>query len=185
MFDSTTLVIEALTRRLVTEYRRAYGRREPDHTPAIATAVRLALERIGTSDALYHDVGHTVTVTLLGTEILRGREIAERVTPEDWLHMTVALLCHAIGYVRGACRGDTATEAVVDLAGTRLPLPRGASDAWLAPFRVDRGKTFVHERAAVIPGVDPDRVEARFDNGVLTVRVPRPEHAKPRRVKIE
>ena len=86
MFNSTTLVIEALTRRLVTEYRRVYGRREPDHAPAIATAVRLALERIGMSDALYHDVGHTVTVTLVGTEILRGREIAERVTPGDWLH---------------------------------------------------------------------------------------------------
>ena len=57
-------------------------------------------------------------VTLLGTEILRGREIAERVTPEDWLHMTVALLCHDVGYVRGACRGDTATEVVIDLAGT-------------------------------------------------------------------
>jgi hypothetical protein len=171
VFDSTTLVIEALTRHLVTEYRRAYGRREPDHAPAIATGVRLALERIGMSDALYHDVGHTVTVTLLGTEILRGREIAERVTPEDWLHMTVALLCHAIGYVRGACRGDTATEVVVDLAGTRLPLPRGASDAWLAPFRVDRGKTFVHERAAAIPGIDPDRVARAIE---LT-RFPVPE----------
>jgi HSP20 family protein len=34
-------------------------------------------------------------------------------------------------------------------------------------------------------GVDPDRVEARFDNGVLTVRIPRPEHAKPRRIKID
>ena len=53
-------------------------------------------------------------VALLGTEILRGRELAERVTAEDWLHMTVALLCHDVGYVRGACRGDTATEAVVD-----------------------------------------------------------------------
>jgi len=39
---------------------------------------------------------------------------------------------------------------------------------------------------ATLPaGVDPDRVEARFDNGVLTVRVPRPEENKPRRVKIE
>jgi HSP20 family protein len=34
-------------------------------------------------------------------------------------------------------------------------------------------------------GVDPDRVEARFDDGVLTVRVPCPEQAKPRRIKID
>jgi HSP20 family protein len=33
-------------------------------------------------------------------------------------------------------------------------------------------------------GVDPDRVEARFDEGVLTVRVPRPEQARPHRIKI-
>ena len=57
MFDITTLAIEAVTRRLVAEYRRTYGRREPDHAPAIAAAVRLALERIGMSDALYTTSG--------------------------------------------------------------------------------------------------------------------------------
>src|SRR4029079_11708007 len=90
-----------------------------------------------TSDAPYHDVDHTVMVTLLGTDLLRGREIAEVVAPDDWLHTTVALLCHDVGYVRGACRGDTATEVVVDLEGTRLALPRGASDAWLIRFPAD------------------------------------------------
>ena len=30
MFDSTALVIDALTRHLVAEYRRVYGRCEPD-----------------------------------------------------------------------------------------------------------------------------------------------------------
>jgi hypothetical protein len=171
MFDGTTLFIGALTRRLVAEYRRVYRRREPDHAPTIATAVRLALERIGLSDAPYHDVEHTVMVTLLGTEILRGREIAERVTPEDWLHTTVALLCHDVGFVRGVCRGDTTTEAVVSLAGERRAIPRGASDAWLAPFHVDRGKLFVHERAEVLPGVDPERVARAIE---LT-RFPVPE----------
>jgi hypothetical protein len=158
MLNTTTLIIEAVTQRLVTEYRRVFGRREPDQAAAIATAVRLALERIALSDALYHDVGHTVMVTLLGTELLRGREIAERLTPDDWLHMTVALLCHDVGYVRGACRGDTATEVVVSVSGERAVLPRGASDAWLAPHHVDRGKIFIHERAEVIGGIDPERV---------------------------
>jgi hypothetical protein len=171
VFNSTTLAIEALTHRLVTEYRHVYDHREPDHAPAIAATVRLALERIGMSDALYHDVDHTMTVTLLGTAILRGRSLAERVTPDDWLHMTVALLCHAVGQVRGACRGDTATEAVVSPSGERRPIPRGASDAWLAPFRIDRGKIFVHERVDVIPGIDPDRVARAIE---LT-RFPMPE----------
>jgi hypothetical protein len=158
MLDTTGLIVEAVGRYLTDQYRRVFGEGGPDHRPAIAAAARLGLERIALSDALYHDVEHTVMVTLVGTAILRGREIAERLTPGDWLHMTVALLCHDVGYVRGACRGDTATEVVVDLDGTRLALPRGASDAWLTPYHVDRSKLFVRERAGVIGGIDPERV---------------------------
>jgi HSP20 family protein len=33
--------------------------------------------------------------------------------------------------------------------------------------------------------VDPDRISARFDNGVLTVTMPKSEEAKGRRVKVE
>jgi HSP20 family protein len=40
-------------------------------------------------------------------------------------------------------------------------------------------------RTTLPAGVDTDRVEARFDNGVLTVHVPRPEQAKPRQIKID
>jgi hypothetical protein len=164
MFNTTSLVIEALSRHLVSHYRRVFGQREPDHGPAIATAVRLALERIALSDALYHDVEHTVMVTLVGTEILRGREIAEPISREDWLHMTVALLCHDVGYVRGACRGDTATEAVINLKGEKAAIPRGASDAWLTPYHVDRSKIFVAERAEVLGReVDAARVAAAIE----------------------
>jgi HSP20 family protein len=42
-----------------------------------------------------------------------------------------------------------------------------------------------HYRTTLPGGVDPDLVEARLDNGVLTVRVPRPENAKARRIKIQ
>jgi HSP20 family protein len=40
-------------------------------------------------------------------------------------------------------------------------------------------------RTTLPAGVDADRVQARFDSGVLTIQVPRPEGAKPRRVKID
>src|SRR5215213_6149899 len=164
MLNSTTLFLEAATHRLVGQYQRVYGQREPGHAGIIATAARLALERVGFSDALYHNIEHTVLVALLGTEILRGREIAERVTPDDWLHMTVALLCHDVGYVRGACRGDTATEVVINDQGERRELPRGASDVWLTHYHVDRSKIFVHERAEILgPAVDPDRVAAAIE----------------------
>jgi HSP20 family protein len=39
-------------------------------------------------------------------------------------------------------------------------------------------------RTSLAAGVDADNVDARFDNGVLTVRVPRPERAKTRRITI-
>jgi HSP20 family protein len=41
-------------------------------------------------------------------------------------------------------------------------------------------------RSFMLPeGVDPDQVHARFDDGVLTVRLPRPKEQKPRQVQIE
>lgn len=39
-------------------------------------------------------------------------------------------------------------------------------------------------RTTLPAGVDADRVAARFEGGVLTVTVPRPESSKPHRVKI-
>jgi hypothetical protein len=162
-FDTTAQMIATLSRHLCAEYARVFGRQKPHYADTIDTAARLSLERIATSDALYHNVDHTVMVTLVGTEILRGRELCESVTPEDWLHLTVALLCHDVGYVRGACRGDSTTEVVTGMSGERATLPRGASDAWLTPYHVDRGKIFVHERADVLGHVDPERVAAAIE----------------------
>jgi HSP20 family protein len=40
-------------------------------------------------------------------------------------------------------------------------------------------------RSLTLPdGIDPESVEARFENGVLEVRVPKPEQRKPQRVAI-
>ncbi|HEX4804661.1 MAG TPA: Hsp20/alpha crystallin family protein [Conexibacter sp.] len=40
-------------------------------------------------------------------------------------------------------------------------------------------------RALTLPeGVDPEAVQARFERGVLEVRIPKPEQRKPRRVSI-
>jgi HSP20 family protein len=40
-------------------------------------------------------------------------------------------------------------------------------------------------RSLTLPeGVDPERIEASFDKGVLQVRIPKPEARKPRRVAI-
>ncbi len=158
MLNTTTLIVDALSDHLIKQYHRVFGRREPDFRIEIDAAVRLALERIAQSDALYHNVEHTVMVTLVGTEILRGRDLIEPVSAEDWLHFTVALLLHDIGYVRGALRTDQTENFVINDKGDRITPPRGASDAFLTPYHVDRGKIFVRERAGAIGKIDADRV---------------------------
>lgn len=41
-------------------------------------------------------------------------------------------------------------------------------------------------RAVGLPqGVDPDRVSARYEHGVLEIRVPKPEEQKPRTISIQ
>jgi len=43
----------------------------------------------------------------------------------------------------------------------------------------------VFERTFVLPNtVDPDKIEARFENGVLIVRIPKAERARPREIRV-
>ena len=91
MFNATLIVIEAFIRELRTMYERTYGTMEPGYPGVISFVAQLALENIATSDAAYHDVNHTIMVTLVGQEILRGRHISVGgVTPRDWLHFIVS-----------------------------------------------------------------------------------------------
>ena len=66
MFNPTLIVIEAFIRELRTMYERTYGILEPNYPGILNFAAQLALENIATSDAAYHDVDHTIMVTLVG-----------------------------------------------------------------------------------------------------------------------
>jgi hypothetical protein len=158
MLNPTLVMAEALGDHLEDYYRQTFGPEEPTYPGKLNLAARMALEVIANSDALYHDLQHTMLVTLVGQEILRGRHLESRLAPDDWLHFTVATLCHDIGYIRGVCSGDTATSFVIDDAGNRVSPPRGASDAFLTPYHVDRGKIFVRERCGPVPFLDEERV---------------------------
>ena len=51
-------------------------------------------------------------------------------------------------------------------------------------YRLERA-TGSFSRALSLPdGIDPEAVAATFEDGVLTVRIPKPAQAKPRKVKI-
>ncbi len=171
MLNPTKILADALGNHLENYYVAMFGPEEPTYPGKLNLAARTVLEVIANSDALYHDVQHTMLVTLVGQEILRGKHLQEMQSPDDWLHYTVALLCHDIGYVRGICSGDTVNSFVIDDAGNRVTPPRGASDAFLMPYHVDRGKIFVRERGGPIPFSDEERVARAIE---LT-RFPVPE----------
>jgi len=158
MLNPTSVLADALGRNLAETYRRIYGDQEPRIAAGLDEAARLVIERIANSDALYHDCEHTALVTLCVQDILRGRRLERVVTPVDWGHTILAALNHDIGYVRGICAGDTAERFVIDAAGNTVTPPRGASDAFLAPYHVERGKIMVRERFAPVPFIDEERI---------------------------
>src|ERR1019366_2089308 len=144
------------------DFLRSYMRRRFDSSQAqlvdiVPGAARLALECIGNSDALYHNVEHTMLVTLAGHDILRGRALHHRVTADDYAHVIVACLAHDIGYVRGLFRDDDADGFVIDSKGNKITLPRGSSDAGLMLHHVDRSKLYVMQRLDGTP-LDKQRI---------------------------
>jgi hypothetical protein len=102
MINPTLIVIEAFIRGLRAMYERTYTILEPNYPGILSFAAQLALETIATSDAAYHDVNHTIMVTLVGQEILRRHISVGGVTPRDWLHFIVSLLGHDIGSTKAA-----------------------------------------------------------------------------------
>ncbi len=115
----------------------------------------------------YHDVNHTIMVTLVGQEILRGRHISVGgVTPREWLHFIVSLLCHDIGYVRGICRGDGDGRYVTNVAGDTVTVPEGSTDAAMTPYHVARSKLFVRERfgKVALSHLDTMEIEANIEH---------------------
>jgi hypothetical protein len=124
----------------------------------IDEAARLVVERLASSDALYHDVQHTALVALVAQDIMCGRRLSLDVTPSDWLHTIVAALAHDLGYVRGICRQDRPGRYVIDEKGNTISPPSGASDAFLAPYHVERSKIAVRERLGSHEFIDAERV---------------------------
>lgn len=147
MLDVQKLIIEYFVRELRDAYQETYNLMEAEYGNICAWTGRLALENIANSDALYHNVEHTVLVTLVGQSILKGKQLIEGgVTPKDWMLYTISLLCHDIGYVKGICRADDGEQLATGVEDGMVTLPLSGTDAALQSHHVDRGKLFVRER---------------------------------------
>ena len=147
MLNLKRVMIEYCMEELREAYRRSYSEMEQQLGNIIAWSGHLALENIANSDALYHDVEHTVMVALAGQAILEGKHLSEGgVAPRDWMHFTIALLCHDIGYVKGICKGDKDGVFATGIDEGKVELSAACTDAALGPYHVDRSKLFVRER---------------------------------------
>lgn len=167
MLNFHQMMIDRFVEELHESYRQNYRMMEPQFANIIEWTGRLALENIANSDNLYHDVEHTILVTLVGQTILKGKHLSDGgVTPNDWLHFTMALLCHDIGYVRGVCRADNGTIYATGISDATVDIPDDYTDSILTPYHVDRSKLFVHERfgnQTLVDVVDADRIAALIE----------------------
>ena len=164
MITVPELAAEALGEFLGNYMRRRFGSSHAHLVETVPSIARIAAECIGNSDALYHNIEHTMLVTLAGHDILRGRALHAHMPAEDYSHVIIACLTHDIGYVRGLLRGDDQDGYVVDTSGRKVTLPRGSSDASLLPYHVDRSKMYVMERISGIAQLDSKRI-ARLIEG--------------------
>jgi hypothetical protein len=158
MITIPELVAQALGSFLTLETKSLFASSHARLTELLPFAAKRTLECIGNSDALYHNIEHSMLVTLAGHDILIGRALLRPTTPSDYANFILACLTHDIGYVRGIVQGDEGGSYVADVTGRMVRLPRGSSDAALAPYHVDRSKLFVFERLDAVEELDATRI---------------------------
>lgn len=154
----TASTAKSLGKFLTRDFRSLFGSAHDETAERLGSLARATIECIGRSDALYHNFEHTYMVTMVGRDILHGYSLSHRIEPDDYSHLISACLLHDIGYVRGVLDADTDTDFVIDAAGNTITLSRGASDAALTPYHVERSKLFTMERLGASPLVDATRI---------------------------
>jgi HSP20 family protein len=85
----------------------------------------------------------------------------------------------------GLAEGDVTLEVednVLTVSGERKAEHEDKREGYV---RVERSYGAFRRSLTLPEGIDPEGVTARFDKGVLEVRIPKPEERKPRRVAIQ
>src|SRR5690349_10296961 len=85
--------------------------------------------------------------------------------------------------------GLTADDLAIELENETLSIrgerkfPYGGDDDARAVRRIERGFGRFERHLTVPRGLDPEKINASLTDGVLNLRVPKPESMKPRRVE--
>ena len=172
MFEPDVALIGQVVEKLEADFKSAYGSSRSEHVESIASIAHETLEKIATCDALYHNVNHTILVTLVGNDILKGMlATGDDVPPSRWLDFVVSLLCHDIGFASDLCREDRDGVFASGKAGGSFTLPVEATAASMGPYHVDRAILFVEERFSGHPQLNVEKVVANIDR----TRFPAPD----------
>ena len=168
MYRPKHVLIQSFAQSLQNAYQDIFGNCQPHFVECLKSITQKSLEALSNSDALYHDLEHTILVTAVGQEILRAKRLCDgsaAVASEDWLNFITVLLCHDIGYLKGVCRrDDRLTHRYVTGTGNEyVTLPPGATDAALTPYHVDRSKQFIAEQFANEPLIAVERVQQMIE----------------------
>jgi hypothetical protein len=102
--------------------------------------------------------------TLAGHDVFKGRALLKASTPVDYANFIVACFTHDIGFVRGVIKGDRDGGLIVDARGRKVALPRGSSDAALAPYHVERSKLFVLQRLTEVDELDGAQIASMIEH---------------------
>jgi hypothetical protein len=138
-----------------------YGKDRSGYGPLLIKVASLTLSLIALSNAPYHNLEHTVLATSTGQQLLVGKQRqGEAVSPKEWFHYLLALLCHDIGFIRGICRDDRPQYNVFSNGkGELITFSPTNTDASFSPYHVDRGKQFVLERFQWNSMIDVDQIQ--------------------------
>lgn len=148
ILNANQVVIDAFVAQLRRAYNDIYGHWRNDYGEIVTWAAAIAAQiHSNLGDAPYHNLGHTIDVTIVGQEILRGRHITERVHPKEYLHFCIACAFHDIGFVKLLLPSDETRQ-----------YPRGVTGAFHNQTHVDRGIAFVKHRFADHEMIDADVV---------------------------
>ncbi len=164
MLDVIQILTDKFIERLIEGYRTVFGQdydTQQEYEHLIVKNAEHVIQTIATGNTLYHNVEHTIQVTLVGQAILQGKILAnESVSPEIWLNFMMSLLCHDIGYASGIYWPEDQDD-----------VDKNASNAVLMPIHINRGKRFVEEAFCHQKSIDTDFIQQCIER----TRFPVPE----------
>ena len=155
MFRPSDIIIDAFLEHLDNRYKSQFGKNDSIYAETLTQVARMALPRIASSNALYHNLEHTLLCTQAGIDIIRGKMIRDGdVSPKDWVNYISSLMCFPLGFVRDCCSGDQGDTCIINRSGDTITLPRGANDGALWVHFFERSKIFIHEHFENHPVLD-------------------------------